>query len=191
MRLERIGKPIAEALYKERMVIDFPKDELKPLGVILDAMDKGKYECLGLFDEDTMIGYVYLVKRGKDYLVDYLATYPDKRNSGVGGLMVSLLAEYLRDADNIIGEVEDPEYEEDEAQKDIQSRRLAFYMRNGCSDTGLRVKTFGVPFQVLKMGEGSYSDLDELWALYQSFYKEILPKEMFEKNIKREKSNAT
>ncbi len=35
---------------------------------------------------------------GKDYLVDYLAIYPGKRNIGAGTIMVNLLAEYLRDA---------------------------------------------------------------------------------------------
>ena len=186
MRLEHLGKSLAETVYKERIVVDFPEDELKPLWTILKAMDQGKYECLGLFDGDAMVGYTFLVKLGKDYLVDYLAVYPDKRNSGAGGVMVNLLAEYLRDADNIIVEVENPEYAENEDQKELQSRRLAFYYRNGCADTGLRVKTFGVPFLILRMGESSCNDLDALWELYQSFYREVLPKEMFEKSVKRQ-----
>lgn len=45
--------------------------------------------CNKLLTEDT-----FLVKLGKDYLVDYLAVCPDKRNSGAGGVMVNLLAEY-------------------------------------------------------------------------------------------------
>ena len=186
MRLEHLGKDIAEKIYRERMVVDFPKDELKPLWAILKAIDHGKYECLGLFEGEAMIGYTFLVKLGKDYLVDYLAVYPDKRNSGAGGVMVKLLAEYLCDADDIIVEVENPEYAEDEAQKDVQSRRLAFYNRNSCSDTGLRARTFGVPFVILRMGEGRCHDLDTLWEMYRSFYRELLPKDMFEKNVKRQ-----
>jgi GNAT superfamily N-acetyltransferase len=186
MKLEHIGNSIVERIYKERMVIDFPKDELKPLGVILDAIDSGRYECLGLFDGDNMIGYVFLVKLNKDYLVDYLAIYPDKRNAGAGSVMVNRLADYLKDADNIIVEVENPDYADDEDQEDLQSRRLSFYLRNGCSDTGLRAKTFDVPFRVLSMGEGSCNDVDALWELYESFNKEVLPNEMFEKNIKRQ-----
>ena len=151
MKLEYISKAMTEKIYKERMVEDFPEDELKPLGVILKAIELGKYECLELFDGETMIGYVFLVKLDRNYLVDYLAVFPHTRNAGAVGVMVNLLAEYLRDADNIIVEVEDPEYEENEDQKEIQSRRLAFYIRNGCSDTGLKVKTFGVPFKVLRM----------------------------------------
>ncbi len=42
MKLEHIGKSIVESIYKERMVIDFPRDELKPLWVITDAIDLGR-----------------------------------------------------------------------------------------------------------------------------------------------------
>ncbi len=183
MRLESLSKSQVEDLYKNRMVIDFSKDELKPLWVILNAMDDGKYESLGLYDDETIIGYVFLVILGRDYLVDYLAVYPEKRNQGAGGKMVSLLAEHLSDADNIIGEVENPEYAEDMEKKDIQTRRLSFYLRNGCSDTGLRVKTFGVQYMVLRVGEGSCTDQNSIWEKYQAFYKEVLPKEMFENNV--------
>ncbi len=183
MRLERLNKSQTEELFRKRLIVDFPEPEIKPLKVILKAMDEGKYESLGLYEESEIIGYAFLVKLHNDYLIDYLAVYPEKRNSGAGGAMVSLLAEYLKDADNIIGEVEDPSYTEDAAQKDLQARRLAFYYRNGCADTGLRVKTFGVPFMILRAKEGKCHDNKEMWELYQAFYREVLPKEMFEKNV--------
>ena len=183
MRLERLNKAQTEALFRERLVVDFPEAEIKPLKVILQAMDDGKYESLGLFDEAGMIGYVFLVKLDKDYLVDYLAVYPKKRNAGAGGAMLGLLAEYLKDADNIIVEVEDPLYTEDAPEKELQARRLGFYYRNGCVDTGLRVRTFGVPFVILRAKEGTCRDNEELWELYRSFYKELLPKDLFEKNV--------
>ena len=183
MRLERLNKSQTEDIFRKRLIVDFPEAEIKPLNVILKAMEDGKYESLGLYDGEDMIGYAFLVKLDNDYLIDYLAIYPDQRNAGAGGTLVGLLAEYLKDADNIIGEVEDPSYSEDAAQKDIQERRLAFYYRNGCIDSGLRVKTFGVPFLILKAKDGNYHDNEELWRLYQSFYKELLPKDLFEKNV--------
>jgi hypothetical protein len=39
---------------------------------------------------------------------------------------------------------------------------------------------------VLIIGERNYSDLDGLWELYQSFYRAVLPKEKFEKSVKRQ-----
>ena len=183
MRLEKLNKSQVESVYNERMVIDFPKDELKPLSIIYKAIDTGIYEPLGLFDETGIIGYSFLVKQGNNYLVDYLAVYPDQRNLGSGGVMVHLLSDYLKDAENLIAEIENPEYAENEDDKALQTRRFGFYTRNGCTDTGLRVKCFGVPFMILRWGTKQYENLDNLWDIYQSFYRAILPKNMFEKSL--------
>ena len=185
MRLERLIKAQAEDIYKNKMTVDFPKPELKPLEVILKAIDNDIYEPLGLFDDSKIIGYTFLVKLGSDYLVDYLAVNSDSRNKGAGSEMVQLLGDYLKGAGNVIGEVEDPDCATDDASKDIQTRRLNFYFRNGCTDTGLRVKCFGVPFRILRVGQRESENHDKLWEIYQEFYRRVLPREMFEKNIRR------
>jgi hypothetical protein len=167
------------------MIIDFPKDELKPLDILYRAMDNGIYEPLGLFDDTRIIGYTFLVKHDRDYLVDYLAVYPQQRNLGSGGIMVRMLSDYLKDAENLIAEIENPEYAENEDDEILQTRRFDFYKRNGCSDTGLRVRCFGVPFMILRWGKKYTDNVDALWRMYQSFYRIMLPKDMFEKNIKK------
>lgn len=95
MRLERLTKEQLSGIYNERMVIDFPPAELKPLFVILEAYDKGIYEGLGLYDGGELVGYTYLLKQSTNCLVDYLAIYPDKRNTGVGTHLLRLLGEYM------------------------------------------------------------------------------------------------
>ncbi len=173
-------------LYKEHMVFDFPKDELKPLAMILKAIDEDRYEPLGLFDGEGLIGYVFVVKLGNDYLVDYLATFPEYRNKGKGANLLGLLDEYLKDANSIIGEVEDPLYTLDEEVAALQERRINFYKRNGCKDTGVRVECFGVKYIVLETGKGKGHSTEEVWQLYESFYRSLLPEDKFIKNIKRE-----
>ena len=185
LRLEKLNKTQVENIYNERMIIDFPKDELKPLDILYRAIDKGIYEPLGLFDDTGIIGYTFLVKHDRDYLVDYLAVYPQQRNLGSGGIMVRMLSDYLKDAENLIAEIENPEYAENEDDKILQTRRFDFYKRNGCSDTGLRVRCFGVPFMILRWGKKYTDNVDALWRMYQSFYRIMLPKDMFEKNIKK------
>ena len=190
-------------IYETRMVIDFPKAELKPLKNIIDAVNSGIYECLGLFDGDECIGYTFLIKQGESFLIDYIAIYPDKRNNGAGSQLLRLLNEHLADAEVVIIEVEDPQYAKSAEEKDLQTRRLGFYMRNGCVDTGLRVRCFGVPFIILSLGKilslaiflapfiilslgkENGGEPDFLWDLYNSYYKAVLPKEMYEKNIER------
>ncbi len=185
MKLKELRIDEITNIYHTRMVIDFPKAELKPLKYIVQAVNEGIYECLGLYDDETCIGYTFLVKQGGSYLIDYLAIYPDKRNNGAGSKLIRLLKEYLAKADFAIIEVEDPQYAETDEDKDLQTRRLEFYLRNECVDTGLRVRCFGVPFIILGLGKEKVAQPDYLWDIYNSYYRAVLPKEMYEKNIER------
>ena len=183
MKLTNLNIDEIRNIYQTRMVIDFPQAELKPLEYIIEAVNDGIYECLGLYKDEECIGYTFLVKQGNSYLIDYLAVYPDKRNNGAGSKLLSFLKEYLAKADAVILEVEDPKYADSEKEKDIQKRRLLFYLRNDCVDTGLRVRCFGVPFIILSLGKENDLDQELLWDRYQAYYKAVLPKEMYEKNI--------
>ena len=185
MELIQLNKDQVASLYEESMVHDYKKDELKPLKMILKAMDEGIYESLGLSDGERLLGYTFLVKQGKRYLVDYLAVYPEERDKGRGATILKLLSEYITDAEMVIVEVEDPFYAESSEEKEIQERRVSFYFRNGCSDTGLRVRCFGVPFIIICFAGKSSLDRDAVWEAYQSFYRAVLPKKMFEANIER------
>lgn len=182
MKLSSLNKKQIETIYQERMKIDFPPSELKPLSMIYDAIEQGIYECLGLMDETDIVGYAYLIRKEDDYLIDYLAVYPDRRNAGLGGEMLRLLGEYLAQADSIIGEVENPEFAEDEADRKLQTRRYGFYMRNGFRDSGVRVTCFGVPFILIEMGKHTHTE-DEMRKLYEQHYRSVLSAERFAKHV--------
>ncbi len=182
MKLEQMTKEEITAIYHERLTSDFIKDEIKPLGVILKAVERGTYQCLKLCgtDEsaDKAAGYVFLVRQGRDYLVDYLAVFRECRDRGYGSEMLRLLREYLTEARLVILEVEDPAYAADQSQREIQSRRIGFYKRNACRDTGLRVRCFGVPFQVLELGENRDLTEAQLWKVYRGIYSVVVPRWM-------------
>ncbi len=182
MELKKLSKELIAEIYNTRMKIDFPPEELKPRFVILDGYDKGIYEGLGLYDGAEIVGYTYLVKQSTNYLVDYLAVFPDKRNTGIGSALIKLLSEYIGDNGRIVVEVEDPEYAQDAADRELRTRRLNFYLRNGCHDTGVRVKCFGVEFILLTMGTPD-SHKEKNWEVYSSLYKAILPPGMYDENI--------
>ena len=185
MKLQRLNENQITKLYQEHMVVDFPKDELKPLSMILKSVQEGFYDCFGLFENEKIVGYTFMVKQENSYLIDYIAIFPEHRNKGVGANLLTLIDDYLGDADRIIGEVEDPAYTDDEEQKTLQTRRLGFYLRNNCYDTGLRVECFGVKFIIFEAGKTRCRDKDEVWDLYSLFYKKFLSEERFEKNIWR------
>ena len=182
MHLKTLTKDQLSDLYNDRMREDFPPSELKPLFVILDAVDKGIYEALGLYDGEEIVGYSCLVKQGNDYLVDYLAIYPEKRNGGIGSILVKLLSEHMDSTGNIIGEVEDPKYARNDDDRKLRIRRMDFYLRNGCFDTGVRAKCFGVEFIILRMGKKKL-EKQKCWDIYSAIYRSILPKDMYDENI--------
>ena len=118
-----------------------------------------------------------------NFLVDYLAVYPKYRNKGLGSEIIDLLHEYMSGAGFIILEVEDPAYTKDHDLKEIQTRRIGFYERNGCSDTGLRVRCFGIPFRILVLENGNTISNEKLWDVYQSFYSAVFSRDIVEKSI--------
>ena len=185
MYLTELNKQQIETVYNTHMVRDFPKAELKPLRMILDAVDRGIYLCLGLFDGDEQIGISFLEKAGSDHLMDYIAIIPERRNSGAGSEMLRLLAQRLGDEGHAILEVEDPDRASDEAEKELQIRRLGFYKRNGCRDTGLRVECFDVPFVILEAGSRDFDSLDEVWELYRTLYGLVLTEETLARRVLR------
>ncbi|MCR5415767.1 MAG: GNAT family N-acetyltransferase [Pseudobutyrivibrio sp.] len=168
------------------MIADFPENERKPLKMILASWEAGWYECLGLFRDEELVGYTYLVGLDGKYLIDYIAVFPEVRNLGLGSQLISLLNSYLGGSSVVIGEVENPDYTDDAAEAQLQHRRIGFYTRNGCRDTGLRVECFGVHYIILEAGDSHCGSLDETWKLYESFYSRFLPAEKVAKHLARD-----
>lgn len=182
MKLVKLEKKTIVEIYNERMVFDFPKDELRPLNMILGPYEKGTYVCYGINDEnsDEILGYAFFVKMDQHYLFDYLAVSDAKRGTGIGTSFLALLKEEFRDSDSVIGEVEDPECAENAEDKERKLRRLRFYLNNGYIDTNVRVKLFGVDYIVLEMNLNNSFDEDRITELYLSHYRKMLPKRLFE-----------
>lgn len=183
MKLKELSRNQIKEVFEERMVDDFPPDELKPLNIMYLGLEAGTYECLGLFDKEEIVGYAFLVKSNGDYLVDYLATYKERRNAGLGGVLIKLLCEYLNQAKSILVEVENPDYASSEEDRELQTRRLNFYIRNGFRMTGAMASCFKVPFIIIETGEGLVHTKQEIEEIYCRLYRTILPKELYDNNI--------
>ncbi len=183
MELRKLDIQQITDIYNRHMQNDFRRDEIKPLAAILKAIDEGIYDCLGMYDGESITGYAFLVCLGKDYLLDYLAVLEKMRNKGVGSQMLRLLREYLPGASNIIIEAENPEYADDPREKAIQNRRIGFYLRNGCTDTGVRAVCFKVPFILLNLVHQQKDDKEKIRDLYRSFYRYMLPQAIYTRNV--------
>ena len=177
--VRRLTMEEAEKVYMEQMQDDFPEDELKPWPVIRRSMERGGYACYGRFSEQGLDAYAYFVmlnEEGKHLaLLDFLAVQKQERDQGIGSTFLrELAAACLTDQDLVILEAEDPEYAATEAERETRVRRLHFYDRSGMVDTGVRYRTYGVPFVILEWPVHSLHDRESVVRAYESLYGSVV-----------------
>lgn len=170
-------------IYRKSLKHEFPANERRPLIMIIKGMLAGTYECLGAFCEGRLLGYAFFLKHKDDYLWDYLAVLKKYRCKGVGSKIIQSVREYYKSADSVIGEVENPAYAKNDKDKEIMTRRLQFYLRNDCVDTGVRAVTFGARFIIIQLA-GKKMDVSSVEQLYRMHYKLSLPRRLYDGNIK-------
>ena len=172
------------AVYDTYMTADFPKNELRPFSSVVQLHGEGRYTGYGMYDQaDQLQAYVFLAMLREDtrchYLVDYLAVLPDRRDSGLGSVLLRLLPEALKNAGCIVGEVEDPDRTEDPREKHTRQRRIAFYQRAGYLDTGVKVCLFGVDYRVMEIPSPAGHSPGEIRRVYEAIYRSFLPEHIF------------
>ena len=183
INIVELSKKQVREIYKKNMCVDFPEDELKPLSMLIKSINKGIYECLGMMKDGDLLGYAFFVKNNKDCLLDYFAIVKEHRNSGLGATFLKYIAEYYKDTDSVILEVENPAFAINEEDRILQKRRYNFYLRNGYIDTGVWAKLFGVNYIILELDLGKAHSKEQIEELYLSNYKIVLPKRLFKKKI--------
>lgn len=98
-------------------------------------------------------------------LLDYFAIAEDYRGQGEGSEALMLLQALYSDKKFFL-EIEEPD-ETAENQKE-RLRRKAFYLRNGMQETGIRIKLFGVPMEIL--ATDSSLNFEQCAKLYRALY---------------------
>ena len=142
-------------VYDRDLRTAFPAAELKPLKNMEEMWAEGRYRPWCLFDGDDIAGEAFLWLGHPGWaLLDYLCVAADRRNGGLG----SVILEKLREAERgnvIFGESEIPCYAPDPA---MAERRLGFYARNGARTAGYDTEMFGVPYKTLYWAEGKVDE---------------------------------
>lgn len=162
-------------IYNSFMVRDFPKDELKPLKSILQAVDKGWYKVYVAFHGDTILGYANVADCKGIMFLDYFAVNEKMRGTGIGTEFFRNLS-CLTGSECILLEVESVESARNEEETELRKRRIAFYKRSGCIDTGCVYNVFGVEYNVFINRERELTPefLSELLSAYEYAYAAIL-----------------
>lgn len=182
LEVKKLNLEELKNVYETYMMKDFPANELKPFQMIAEKYKEGCYEALGVMKNNEIIGYACFVKLGNDYLFDYLGVREDIRNKGIGSQFLQVIKEYYKDADSIIGEVEDYTLSDGD-ERELRERRYHFYLRNGLVDTGVKVWMYGVDYIILMVGNENEYDAEQLKnkikALYLAHYQNMLPENLF------------
>ena len=169
------------SVYNRHLKKDFPREERRPLLIVLKGIRKGYYDCYGCFEEGQLVGYMFLVKSNRDCLVDYFAVVSSRRNQGIGSAFLRQVSQTF-DVNGLILEVEDPAFAEGEEEKKLRERRVSFYKRNGFVDTDISAVTFGVEFILLRDSAHVYES-SKVRELYETFYRCSLGDKLYEHNI--------
>ena len=185
--LQAVSPKIAEEIYNRYMVADFPPAERKPLAMILQGMQAGNYEFLGLYAADqTLAGYAVLVT-GREQaaaLLDYYAVLPQNRCGGVGKTGLALLRQhYAGRLDNILIESEYPAEAPDPA---LAERRLGFYARAGCRKTSIAERLFGVRYTIFSLdcsAPGAKRPSHQLEEELRRLYAGMIPEPAFSLHV--------
>ena len=176
-------------LYAERMVRDFPRNELKPLPMIERALARGEYACYGAVRDGEVLAYAFFVLQRdgavRCALFDYYAVREDLRDHGVGSAFIrALIRGPLADLDCVLLEVDDPAYAPDARELEIRNRRLEFYLRNGLSDTAVTAEVFRAPFRILSLPVGERLTPRQAGRYYALLYRCMLPAPVYKRAVK-------
>ncbi len=166
MELKTLNERELSALYREEMVYDFPKSELKPLGAMLRLLEMGQYDPLVVTENGERVGYamMWLPKSRQGALLEYLGVLRGKRSAGLGARILPLLAQRYG---QLFGEAEAPT-SQDEAENHLRRRRIGFYERNGFRVLDYECALFGVHFKCLY--RGPQTDDRAVKQLHRSVY---------------------
>ena len=163
-------------VYDSCLTRQFPPDEVKSYAVIQRLRSRGMYLIYGLFAGDELLAYAFFARRraGGELLMDYIAVLEPHQNRGLGSRFLALLAGVCGEHAAILAEVEDPDFAPDEAERRLRSRRVAFYLRNGFLDTGIRVTLFSVEYVILRHPLSEPAPEGGVWAALDAVYRAIL-----------------
>ena len=185
----------ARAVYIGHAHQDFPSDELKPFSMIEKLWNNRCYFGYGFYETDgnnetteikssepVLRAYAFLVADDSTnmLLLDYFAVCEESREKGYGSYALSLLKENCMDFGGILFEVEDDTCTEDEEEKVIRRRRIAFYEKCGVIMTDTKSHVFGVDYKLMVMPLADKDSVRQIDEKLTSMYKLMLPKSVFE-----------
>jgi GNAT superfamily N-acetyltransferase len=182
--LRPLSLPQLKEIYDTELVRTFPAAELMPFSTMASMFEQGRYDTLGFFDGDTLLGYALLsVDVVHDYaLIDYLGVASGRRNGGLGAILLKLVESHCDSYQGVLAEVEALAGRSPEAD-DLIMHRLGFYERAGFVYLPYDMSLFGVQYRVLVFSAtGDYRE-DKVLRIHQRFYQSLFSPSNYERYV--------
>lgn len=183
MELKQLIKEEIRKIYGKHMVMDFPKEELKPIDAIERLISMGIYKCYGLYDNGELLAYAFFNTSKSYLLLDYYSVCEKYRSNGIGSRFFSILKEECKSHNGIIVEVEDIGSADTEVEKIIRQRRIDFYKKNGMKMTNVLCKLFNVHYSIMCISNVEFND-SIIYDEMKNIYKEMVPDKVYSKYVK-------
>jgi GNAT superfamily N-acetyltransferase len=151
MTLENIAEKKADRKKVKKIYISsFPSYERMPFFFMLRSIKKQDTELLGIYDDDVLVGFFYVILKNDICLLLYFAIDEDKRSSGYGSRAIGLISKKYEDK-RIFLYIEETD---SNSNNYIQTkRRKDFYVRNGFTVTDYYVVLSKNRFEILNYGK--------------------------------------
>lgn len=168
-------------LYRKHIVQDFPSSERPNLEGFRRRIIKYNEQVFIYEENEIEKGYCIIADLDEYILVSFLAVYKETRGQGIGTKILKEIEEKYSNKKGIILEVENPEFAENEKEKNIQEKRIKFYQKSNFKIVPiLNVKLFMVNFKIMiYQKEKQEINIQEVIDKMKEYYSKIINKKRF------------
>lgn len=175
MQAQELTLEELKQLYKSHISRDFVPNELRPWGNMRALALRGAYRAFAYREKGAVLAYGIFAHCPGAALLD-LAVDPALRGRGLGTRFFQALQGAARQlgAPFFLIETESLESAQTPAEKEVRRRRIQFYTRCGCRETGLFSFLFGVEYQILLFPLEGEPGREQARAALESLYRLLL-----------------
>ena len=144
----------------------FPPEERIPYGNTMRTFGRGG--DLEIFTDDgKFIGFCYSFEYQNSVFLVYIATLPELRGKGYGAKMLDGMRTIKAGRDMFLV-LEGTDGSSEDA---MRIRRRNFYLRNGCTDTGVRILSDNVYFDSMNvLGNNTEQSMNRTVRMYEDIH---------------------
>ncbi len=169
-------------LYRKHIVKDFPKTERPNLKGFRRRILKNNEQVFIFEENEIKKGYCLASEIGEYILVTFLAVYKENRGQGIGTKILKELKEKYENKKGILLEVENPDFAENDKEKEIQLKRIKFYEKSKFEIVpNLNIKLFFVNFKIMiYQAQKQKIEKEEIIDSLYKYYQKNIGKKIFE-----------